>query len=142
MSTSESRSGGCSCGKLRYETIGEPVRVSACHCKQCQLRTGSPFGVGCYFPKERVKITQGETKTFQRSSDAGRWVRNHFCPECGNTVLWEVEVLPDALGITAGSFDDTDWLDPKLHVWTESAQKWVTLPDNVDIMQKSNIGKS
>jgi hypothetical protein len=32
------------CGSLRGEATGEPVFVAACHCMECQRRTGSPFG--------------------------------------------------------------------------------------------------
>jgi hypothetical protein len=39
----------CCCGSLRVETTGEPVIVAACHCQECQRRTGAPFGVSGYF---------------------------------------------------------------------------------------------
>ena len=35
----------CCCGSLRAETTGEPAFVAACHCTECQRRTGAPFGV-------------------------------------------------------------------------------------------------
>ena len=38
---SDSHKGGCFCGAVRYETVGKPVRVSLCHCRYCQLRTGT-----------------------------------------------------------------------------------------------------
>jgi hypothetical protein len=135
------RSGGCSCGAVRYETVGEPIRVSVCHCKQCQLRTGSAFGISCYFPKESVKVLQGSMKTYQRRSDDGRWFRTQFCGVCGSTVLWHLEALPEAIGVAGGSFDNTDWLDPKLHVWASSAQKWIHFPEGVEVLRESNIGK-
>ena len=34
----------CCCGSLRTEATGEPALVAACHCMECQRRTGSPFG--------------------------------------------------------------------------------------------------
>jgi hypothetical protein len=42
----------CCCGSLRAEATSEPALVAACHCIECQRRTGSPFGVSAYFPKE------------------------------------------------------------------------------------------
>lgn len=142
MSEDDARYAGCSCGAVRYKTWGDPIRVSVCHCKDCQRRTGSAFGVGCYFPKERVETLQGSTDTFERSSDAGRWVKNHFCRSCGNTVLWELQALPHAFGIAAGAFDDSDWLDPKLHVWADSAQHWMSFPGGAKVLRKSNIGEN
>lgn len=43
----------CCCGALRAEATGEPAFAGACHCPECQRRTGSPFGVSTYFPKVR-----------------------------------------------------------------------------------------
>jgi hypothetical protein len=40
----------CCCGSLRADVTGEPAFVGACHCTECQRRTGSPFGVNTYFP--------------------------------------------------------------------------------------------
>ena len=133
-------SGGCSCGAVRYEATGEPLRVSVCHCKECQRRTGSAFGISCYFPEKSVKILQGTLKSYQRLSDEGRWFKTQFCDVCGSTVLWHLEVLPEAIGIAGGTLDVTDWLNPRLHVWASSAQKWIRFPDDAEVLQKSNIG--
>ena len=68
-------------------------------------------------------------------------MKNQFCEVCGTTVLWQVEALPEATAIAAGTFDDTGWLDPKLHVWACSAQDWTHIPDDAEVLQKSNLGK-
>ena len=49
MSDKEIHLGGCACGENRYETSGNPERARVCHCRYCQLRSGSPFGVGAWF---------------------------------------------------------------------------------------------
>jgi hypothetical protein len=136
----KARRGGCACGAVRYEAIGDPVRISVCHCKRCQLRTGSAFGVGCYFPERNLKVLQGALKSFQRTSEAGRWVRTRFCETCGSTVLWEAEAFPMIVAVAGGSFDDTDWFEPKLHVWASAAQKWIHFPAGVEVLPRSNVG--
>jgi hypothetical protein len=30
------RTASCTCGELRVEVTGEPIRVSVCHCDECQ----------------------------------------------------------------------------------------------------------
>jgi hypothetical protein len=37
------RTATCACGQLQIVCTGEPMKVSACHCLECQRRTGSPF---------------------------------------------------------------------------------------------------
>jgi hypothetical protein len=57
----------CCCGSLRAEASDEPALVAACHCMECQRRTGSPFGVGTYFRKEQVR-TEGSSKVTESRS--------------------------------------------------------------------------
>jgi hypothetical protein len=80
-------------GSRRAEATGEPALVGACHCMECQRRTGSPFGVSTYFPRERVR-TEGLNKVYVRGSDSGRKIELHFCPDCGSTVFWYAEICP------------------------------------------------
>jgi hypothetical protein len=133
--------GSCACGAVRYEATREPRRVSVCHCKDCQRRTGSTFGLACYFPRESVRLLSGTTKTFERTSDAARRVRLQFCETCGTTVLWHAEVVPDLVGVAAGTLDDTGWLAPKLHVWARSAQGWLRFPEDAEVLERSNFGQ-
>ena len=47
----------CSCGALAL-TLSEPSKlVVACHCLDCQRRTGAPFGVGAFYPIDAVAIS-------------------------------------------------------------------------------------
>ena len=105
----------CCCGSLRAETTGEPAFAAACHCMECQRRTGAPFGVSTYFAKEQVR-TKGPSKIYVRGSDSGREIEQHFCPNCGSTVLWYSEVVPDGIGIAFGAFAPFDALAEVLRV--------------------------
>ena len=46
----------CCCGSLRAETTGEPVFVGACHCTECQRRTGSPVVSARSEPQQQCAI--------------------------------------------------------------------------------------
>src|SRR2546430_4033439 len=51
---------------FRSLTLPEPSKlVVACHCLDCQRRTGAPFGVGAFYPVEAVAIS-GTPKQFTR----------------------------------------------------------------------------
>jgi hypothetical protein len=78
------RSARCCCGGLRAETTGEPAFVLACHCLDCQRRTGATFGVGAYFDRAQVRV-EGASFVYTREGQAGRCLRFHFCPTCGTT---------------------------------------------------------
>jgi hypothetical protein len=88
------RTGHCSCGALRVEVSAEPDAVGACHCGECQRRTGSVFGVVALFKREHVRA-DGPSKIYVRDGQEGRKVKMHFCPTCGTTVFWEADMRPD-----------------------------------------------
>ena len=59
MTTREAQ---CSCGQLRLTCEGEPVRISICHCLDCQRRTGSVFGTQARFPRGQVTRIEGRAQ--------------------------------------------------------------------------------
>lgn len=123
------RTASCACGALSIRVQGEPTIVIACNCFQCQKRTGSVFGVGTYFPNEQVLEKHGESRAYERSSDAGRKIVCHFCSTCGSTVFWEPEFLEGHTGVAVGCFASPDFPEPKRVVWNASKHSWVRFPD-------------
>ncbi len=77
----------CACGSLEVRCTGEPIKVSLCHCLDCQRRTGSTYGIAAFFRREDIE-TQGMARSYTRPSDSGHPVTFHFCPDCGSTVYW------------------------------------------------------
>ncbi len=101
--------GGCLCGRVRYTATGEPAFSGICHCRNCQRFTGSAFETTIGFPTSSVSV-QGELKTYDEISDAGRAVRRRFCPNCGSGVIAEADAFPGITIFLAGSLDDPNCL--------------------------------
>ena len=101
----EKHSGGCGCGAVRYETTGDPVRAGICHCRYCQTRTGSAFGISVYFEENQINLINGELTEYNFTNSSGRSFKNKFCKTCGTTVLWEVELRKGLIGVGGGTFD-------------------------------------
>jgi hypothetical protein len=84
----------CSCGAVTLSLPVEPSKiVVACHCIDCQRRTGAPFGVGAYYPAD-VVIISGTSKEFTHAAASGGKIHNYFCPQCGSTVYWKLSNHP------------------------------------------------
>lgn len=123
-----SREAQCHCGALALECAGEPVKVSLCHCLDCQRRSGSLFSVAAFFPREQITIVRGEARRFTRPSASGFAVTFSFCPGCGTNLWWEPERLPAMIGVAAGTFADPSFPAPTQAVWSENAHAWLDLP--------------
>jgi hypothetical protein len=123
----------CSCGQLKLEADGDPVRISMCHCIECQRRTGSVFGAQARFPKENVRAS-GPSKTYTRKGDSGHAIHFHFCPTCGSTVYYTLDRAPDGVAVALGAFADPTFPAPKVSVYEARKHAWVGLPDGIEHM--------
>jgi len=138
---SKSNRGQCVCGDVTYTVTGEPKRVTICHCKWCQRRTGSAFGVEAVFEANQIKINDESVKCYRHISDeSGRWLDQYFCGKCGCNIGFSLEAVPGIRTIAAGTFDDPSWLRSdryqRRHVFTRSAQDWAVIPDFVESYEK------
>jgi len=128
----DSRTASCRCGQLTATVVGEPVRVSVCHCLNCKKRSGSAFAVQARWPRERVTIA-GQSKTFVMVADSGNRGIHHFCPECGSDVFYENEGKFDGLvAIPLGTFEDPYFASPSFSVWEKRKCDWVEIGGEVE----------
>lgn len=126
------RVASCSCGQVRLVCHGEPVRVSICHCHECQKRTGSVFGTQARFPRDAVTIT-GQTTQWTRQGDSGGSATFHFCPVCGSTVYWQLTGAPAFLGVAVGAFTDPTFPPPAISVYEERRHPWALSAERLQL---------
>jgi hypothetical protein len=131
------RSGGCVCGRVRFRAAGEPLRVTVCHCRWCQRRTGSAFGTEVVFNADQV-VFEGAACTHYRhvSDESGRWLDVEFCGTCGTNLGFTLEAAPGLRTLPAGAFDDPSWIEPGRilfrHVFLRSRREWSDLTPLVE----------
>ena len=133
--------GGCLCGAIRYQFSCQPVKTLICHCKHCQLQTGSAFSVVVGIRRGTLKLTKGQSRVFYDTDDNGLVVSRHFCPDCGSPIMSDTEAEPGIVFIKAGTLDDTSWLSPETQVWAESAQPWINAEKSIPSFQREPIAQ-
>ena len=117
-----SRTGGCACGAVRFELRSEPFDAGWCHCRTCQLNSGSPAMAFASVPAGDLVWTKGEDKVRRfRSSGFGH---RSFCGECGTPFLMEVDHQPETTDFTISTLDDPDSVAPGFHIFWASRIAW------------------
>lgn len=116
----------CQCGQLKVQAPESSPAIVACHCIDCQRRSGSPFGVAVYHPTETLKIT-GQSKPYIRKTAAGGEFQTNFCPECGSTVFMSGDKNPGLTGVPVGAIASPAFPPPVRSVWEQSMHDWVTI---------------
>ena len=117
---SESWSGGCQCGAIRYRFTRRPAGAHVCHCRMCQKATGAPFASFADIEQDSFAWPRGTPATFQSSSIALR----DFCPSCGTPLSYRLVDGPK-IEIMTGAFDRPDRVVPTRQFGTESRLGWV-----------------
>src|SRR5688572_25725517 len=98
MRMTETHSGGCQCGAVRFRVEGTLGDASVCHCRMCQKAFGAFYAPLVSVRGATLTWTRGEPKRFQ-SSNA---VLRGFCAECGTPLTYEA---PDGVALAIGAFD-------------------------------------
>ena len=130
----------CSCGALTLTLPESPNLVVACHCLDCQRRTGAPFGVGAFYPVDAVAIS-GTPKEYTRDAASGGKVHTYFCPNCGSTIYWKADNLPSLIGVAVGALTDPKYPAPVRSVFEQSKHDWVQIGGAVEHFQQSSVVK-
>jgi hypothetical protein len=124
--------GACLCGEIGYALHEDPVTFYVCHCTDCQRQTGSSFALSMIVRSEGLELVRGTPQQYSVELPDGRVKQAHFCAHC-STRLWGPSSIAGLTVLEPGSLDDTSWLHPIGHIWTRSAQPWISIPkDSLD----------
>lgn len=127
----EARSDGvCSCGRVRFRLMDEPLIVHACHCRYCQRETGSAFAVNALIESGRFELLAGEPIEVVTASASGKGQVIVRCPDC-HVALWSyyAGATRAVRFVRVGTLEDPDRWPPDIHIYTSSKQPWVVLPE-------------
>src|SRR5262245_18528509 len=119
------REGGCVCREVRYQLAGNRLTLYACHCTNCQARSGSAFALHMIVLEPDLTLTRG---ALEAGGEAGKRKR---CAACATGVWTERRKSPGLIWLRPGTLDVTRWLNPIAHLWTRSAQPWFAIPSRV-----------
>lgn len=117
--------GSCLCGECRYRSEAKPLNVRACHCRQCQRATGSAFYPRVMIPLDGLDI-MGPVGWF--ALDSG--LRRGFCTKCGSTLFSE-RASKNVVGVSLGTLDSPESVEPTCHIWISSKLNWLLLDDGL-----------
>lgn len=123
--------GGCQCRAVRFRLAGAPLTVYACHCTDCQRRSGSAFGITLLAAQAQLEIVRGTPARYDYTEDDGRRWIGAFCAQCVVRLWSESPQLREVRFVAAGTLDDARAFAPAAHVWIRSRQPWMPIPHGV-----------
>jgi hypothetical protein len=124
--------GGCDCRQVRYRMETAPLFVHCCHCRWCQRESGASFALNAMIETARLTKLGGEPELVNTPSNSGRGQQIARCPTC-RVAVWShyAGSGPVLAFVRVGTLDNPDALPPDIHIFTESRQPWVVIPDGM-----------
>jgi hypothetical protein len=128
MSETDKRyTGGCLCGAVRYEAVGNPQYSGHCYCSDCRKASGSGFIPFMSFAADAVRF-HGEPRQFRSKAFRGGEAVRNFCPICGGLVFGGVAGKDTSHTIYAGTLDDPSLFRPEVAIFVRDRPAWAGLP--------------
>jgi len=108
-----------------------PLVVHCCHCHWCQRETGSAFALNALIEADRVTLLKGEPLAVHTPSNSGNGQIISRCPQCHVAVWSNYSGFGDKVRfVRVGTLDAGHNLSPDIHIFTESKQPWVVIPED------------
>lgn len=127
--------GGCLCGAVTFEVVGDLRQVLICHCSQCR-RTSGHLWAATAAPVDAVKTHEQGTLRWYRSSELAQ---RGFCSGCGSSLFWKTDDS-GSLSIAAGSLDPPTGLKTREHIYFEDASDYYKV--HPDEQQRTGSGSA
>lgn len=108
--------GGCQCGRVRYEAIITDDEASLCHCGMCRRATGGVAAALKTVAVADVTWTAAAPDIYRSSPIAER----PFCSACGSPLGFHF-LDSDEMELTIGSFDEPARFRPTANFSVETA---------------------
>ena len=120
---SDSMTGGCLCGRIRYRIDGPVSFTSQCCCRDCQKATGTGHTTILGIRRSQLEVS-GDPKTFTNVGESGGGVTRHFCGECGGRLYTSGQLPGEFVMVQAGSLDDPNLIQPENVIYAKDAVRW------------------
>lgn len=127
--------GGCLCGAVRYEIVGDPGGILNCHCSKCRRFHGH-YGVYSGVITDQLHILEKSgLRWFKSETDETPNVHRGFCKECGSSLFWHPRDSRH-IWVALGSMEKPPKLKTLGHVWISQMADYYTIEDNLPKYEK------
>ena len=112
--------GGCFCGRVRYEIDAPLLNARSCHCSRCRKAFSGAGSAYAEVASGSFAWVDGEDNLTRYESTAGWGLC--FCHTCGTTLCGVHEGTVH--GVTLGSVDGDPGVQIAMHIFVDSKAPW------------------
>lgn len=125
---SKTLSGGCLCGRIRYEIEGKPRFMYQCYCGKCRAASGASFVTNIIVDAARFRITAGKESLAAYESSPQKF--RHFCSSCGSPIYSHGEKTKHVVSVRCGTLNQDPGVRVAYHAFVASKAPWADICDD------------
>lgn len=126
--------GSCECRQTTFILTNTPIVHNACHCRDCQKRSGSVCALSVLIEPEYIDTSGSPEQPKTYPTPEGPNSNTVYITVCGlcDTVLWRM--IPSWLDginvVRAGPLEEAEKnVHPTVHIFVRSKHPWVHIPE-------------
>lgn len=123
-------SGGCLCGKVRYEFDESLGVMGYCHCSRCRRARSAPHSAQLFVAPGKFRWLSGEDNLEHFHLPGADFFIQTFCRDCGS-VMPTVHEERGVTMVPAGSMDQDPGVKPQAHIYVGSKAPWFEITDDL-----------
>jgi len=119
--------GACFCGGILGEMRGDPFWICYDHDDDCRRALGSPLAVWVGYRPHQFRLLRGSPKSFSKT----RGVVRTFCADCGTSIGYSDDGLPEEFYVAIGFLDNPERFEPQAHAYWKMKLPWLVIADDL-----------
>lgn len=125
QTATETVTGGCFCGAVRFSADLPSKWCAHCHCSMCRRIHGAGYVTWAGFERSRLRITSGIDQLYWYTSSPG--ARRGSCAVCHSNLLFESSRWPDETHVVLAAFDSPIDRRPEAHAFYDQRVDWMPI---------------
>lgn len=121
--------GHCQCGDIQFELRAEPHTLYACHCTDCQRRSGGAMRLSMWIDRAALHLLAGEPQARSVLKRSGRTRVSRVCGRCDSELWSEPAEHPTLAVLRPGTLVAHQQFEPVAHLFVRSALPWIRIPE-------------
>ncbi len=127
---SETITGSCLCGSVKFEVKPPFTAFRYCHCSRCRKASGSAHASNIFVPKGQFAWLAGEGLVQHFKLPGAKTFAVSFCGRCGSRVPHNILERSEYL-IPAGLLDNDPVAHPENSIFWGSRAPWYVEPQAI-----------
>jgi len=130
-------SGGCLCGKVRFEITGAITDIVYCHCSKCRKAQGSAFASNGNLDADKFHIISGQE--ILTGYQASQTQTKYFCRHCGSPIYSKNTLKSDKVRVRIGTIESDIVERPEAHIYVSSKANWEHIEDRLPQFENKKL---